>query len=165
MLKEAESDLKIVRLSENDVELYRSSLYELLQICICESFGTPAASEWINGKLDGLRSYLAEGKAVLLGALEQDALQGFLWGYETCDLQGRNFHVAYLAVLPAFRHRGAGAALMKKAEVCASEMGISRMELIVSAGNQSARRFYGRQAYQEARLIMKKDLTEKGTVC
>lgn len=165
MWREAEDGLRIVQLSEDEVRTHRTTLHELMQICMRESFGAPAPDHWVGEKLDGLREYLRAGKAVLLGALEGEELQGFLWGYETQELCGANFHIAYVAVLPAFRKRGAGAALMRAAEDRAREMGLPGMELIVSAGNQTARRFYAAQAYEQTRVIMKKKLTEERAGC
>lgn len=66
--------------------------------------------------------------------------------------------VSDLYVVPAYRRREVGQALMREAEACARVLGARRIELAVLAGNRSAIGFYRRQGYRQRIMICSKPL-------
>ena len=67
--------------------------------------------------------------------------------------------VSDLVVLPAYRARGLGRALLQAAERFAIEKGSSTIRIGVLARNGSARKIYGRAGYNDSWVMMTKDLT------
>ncbi len=65
------------------------------------------------------------------------------------DLASGTWYVNVLAVYPAFRGRGIGAALLSLAEVMAANTAKVGLSIIVADTNVGARRLYERQGYRE----------------
>jgi ribosomal protein S18 acetylase RimI-like enzyme len=66
--------------------------------------------------------------------------------------------VAYMAVDRAFRHRGAGATLLARAEDEARRRGLPYMSLMVTDDNTAARELYERAGYVTERRLLCKTL-------
>jgi ribosomal protein S18 acetylase RimI-like enzyme len=66
--------------------------------------------------------------------------------------------IAYMAVEPAVRRRGVGAALLSAAEDEARERGLPFMSLMVTEDNVPARELYERAGYLTERRLMSKAL-------
>ncbi|TAM62077.1 GNAT family N-acetyltransferase [bacterium] len=67
-------------------------------------------------------------------------------------------YVAYVAVEPEQRRRGAARALMAAAEAEARRCGMSQMGLVVTAGNVAATQLYDALNYTTERTVRCKDL-------
>ncbi len=76
------------------------------------------------------------------GALEGFAIMSFDWGRARA-------HLVLLAVAPARRRQGLGAALVRWLEEVARPGGIANVALEVRAGSRDARRFYRSLGYRE----------------
>lgn len=152
--------MEIRLLSAEQVTEYWLPLYRLMECCMEASFSDPVPTGFIAGKLNDLREYLWENRAYLFAALDEGDMRGFLWACELASPFGRKFHVLYFAVLPEAQGQGFGGKLLCAAESKARELGIPRMELIVSIQNASAVGFYHSQRYEEERVILKKQLEE-----
>jgi GNAT superfamily N-acetyltransferase len=66
--------------------------------------------------------------------------------------------VAYMAVEPIARRRGAGRLLLAEAEREARKLGLPHLSLMVTAGNEPARALYAAVGFVEERAIMTKSL-------
>jgi ribosomal protein S18 acetylase RimI-like enzyme len=66
--------------------------------------------------------------------------------------------VAYMAVEPIARMRGAGRLLLAEAEREARKLGLPHLSLMVTAGNEAARALYAAVGFVEERAIMTKSL-------
>jgi len=66
--------------------------------------------------------------------------------------------IAYMAVEPEFRGRGAGRALLAAAEAGARERGLPHLTLMVTEENDAARRLYERDGFQTERRLLCKTL-------
>lgn len=66
--------------------------------------------------------------------------------------------VAYMAVEPVARRRGAGRLLLEEAEREARKLGLPHLSLMVTAGNEEARALYAAVGFVEERAIMTKSL-------
>jgi ribosomal protein S18 acetylase RimI-like enzyme len=78
------------------------------------------------------------------------------------SLRPDDFYLSHIAVLPAHRGRGAGAALLGAAEDRARRLEGRRLVLDVEEHNTGARAFYGRMGYRQASTV-RIDLGRHGT--
>ncbi|SEQ24043.1 Ribosomal protein S18 acetylase RimI [Lachnospiraceae bacterium RM5] len=150
--------MEIRQLSEKDIRKYRKRVYELLEMCLCLTY-TNVRSEVIDSKIDGLIQYINDEKAYTFGAIEENDMIGFLWGYPVSTPFDTVFHVAYIAVSEKGRRQGIGNKLMIEAEKKTMELRIDHVELIVGASNEGSISFYSREGYEPDRLIMRKRVT------
>ena len=147
-------------LNSDDVSAYWEELSELLHACIEVSFDFPVSEAFYQKKLEGLQKYLDHGQAYVIGAIEDGKLLGFYWLYELDNGVSRKLHAAYTAVLPEGRGRGIFNMLDAEAERKARELGVSKIELIVSMRNPDVIRIHERShGYTVAHVVMEKDFT------
>ncbi len=97
---------------------------------------------------------MAEGRVVgyvsVLGACRSDAPE---------DNPAPFAYVDDLVVMPDYRGRGHGQALLRRAEEYATACGLSSIRLRVKGGNRNARAFYAQGGYTEYELELEKRLT------
>jgi ribosomal protein S18 acetylase RimI-like enzyme len=80
-----------------------------------------------------------------------------LAGTAMADFDGQRGWVYYLAVDPAYRRKGIGTALMKKAEKLLSQIGCSKLNLQIRDNNTGVQAFYEKLGYGvEDRISMGK---------
>lgn len=147
-------------LSSEDVVTYYEELNQLLHFCMEASCSFPVEESFYERKLAGLQNYLNQGRAYVIGALENGKLLGFYWIYELGEGVQRKMHVAYVAVMPEARGRGICSLMEKEAQQKAHDLGIRVMEMIVSTGNPSVVEFRKqRHGYSVTNVIMEKELS------
>jgi len=86
-----------------------------------------------------------------------------LWVGNAIDQIGgsRHAHIFLLYVMPAYRRRGIGTALMRYVEKWAMQRGDRQIGLQVFQSNQAALNLYNQLGYQTQSLWMVKSLKEK----
>jgi len=162
MLREVENAegviMYIQKLDVNDISNHQAELKELLRICFQNTYEDEVFDELIDGKYIGLVEYVRSRKAHTFGAIKDDKLIGFLWGYPVETPMETVFHVAYIAVLENGRRLGIGRLLLNEAEKECKTLGLNHVELIVGAENKSALHFYDNCGYTADRYYMRKEV-------
>lgn len=87
---------------------------------------------------------LADRDALCLGLMHSGALIGYALGY----FAARDFHLANIAVDPAWRNRGWAGQLLGRMLHLAAEQGARRCMLEVRSTNQPARALYGKAGFR-----------------
>ena len=90
------------------------------------------------------RYLLADREALCLGILHCGELIGYALGY----FAGRDFHLANLAVDPAWRNQGWGGQLLGRILRLAAEQDARRCALEVRAANRAAQVLYRKAGFQ-----------------
>ena len=145
----------IKQLNAQDASELRDTIYNFLEMCFISTF-KKTDKQLIETKLDGLVKYVKEGKAYLFGAFCEKQMLGFLWGYPVSSPFETVFHIAYISVSENGRRQGIGRNLILAAENQANIIGISKVELIVGANNNSALSFYKKMNYEIDRITLSK---------
>lgn len=145
-------------LDENDVEDYKNEIFELIKNCFDLTYSVSVSDSYVFEKINGLKNYINEGKAYVFGAINDDGLIGFLWGYPLETMFEKSFHVAYISVLEVGRKKGVGKQLIKAAEKITNDLKIESMELIVGANNYTALEFYKNCGFDVERYYFRKEL-------
>lgn len=148
----------IRKLKLNDIVEHQEDIYKLLIICFKNTYKLEISNDVIDKKYIGLINYIESGRAYIFGAIDDEALIGFLWGYPVHTPVETVFHVAYISVVETKRRLGIGQKLMNEAEKLCKELGLNQMELIVGAENSSALSFYKQSGYIIDRYCLRKDL-------
>jgi ribosomal protein S18 acetylase RimI-like enzyme len=137
----------IVKLGERTVMDSVSAMRVASQSTVVESF-------------DRLIEFLAEREHIGLIATLDDERVGFTLMVDDMPDEVTNApqgFIAYMAVEPALRGRGVGAALLESAEDEARRRGLPYMALMVTEENEAARRLYDGAGYRtERRLLCKR---------
>lgn len=124
----------------------------------------PPGPEIADGYLDGLFRRCVSLEGQIFVAEEESAVVGYVCVLIDCrsDAPGDDStpfaYVEDLVVLPAYRGRGHGRALLSRAEACAAARGRSTLRLRVKGGNRAARGLYARAGYLEYELELEKRL-------
>lgn len=132
-------------------------LSEILIACVADgasvTFLPPLAPEKSRGFWKRISSEVAQAHRVLLGAWWQGALVGTVQlDLATPENQQHRAEVTKLLVAPAFRRRGVGEALMRRAEQAALRLGRTLLTLDTRVGDEGER-LYRRLGWQEGGCI------------
>jgi ribosomal protein S18 acetylase RimI-like enzyme len=109
-----------------------------------------ACRRWLEAALAGRRGGTYADGLWLVAADPAGHEAGFAF---LLDRDPADLHVADLGVLPEFRRRGLGTALLQVAADIARRRGRSSLTLYVSAGNQAALQLYDRAGFRKTTTI------------
>ena len=128
---------------ESIADLYLEGLFQRCRECAGELFVAEAGGQVV-------------GFVSVLGTCRSDAPD---------DSPEPFAYVDDLVVLPQYRGRGYGRALLRRAETYAAAHGRSTLRLRVKGGNRSARGFYARAGYTEYEVELEKEVGQgRGTL-
>ena len=144
----------------SDVELNHTEVYELLKLCVENTYTVDEIELFLNSKVESLLFHLNGGNAIVFGAFEGETLCGFVWAYPYTVTTEETIHIAYLAVFSQFRKHGIARRLLAEVEQIAREMGICTMEVIVSNNNDVAGQTYSSAGFTVDRKVMVKRTDE-----
>lgn len=132
---------------------------ELAALVVVEEAAQPLP--WSRRQLE---EELTHDDAVVRGAFADDAERLTLVGYASWRKNVHELWLLNLAVLPAWRRRGVGRALLDEGEALAHERGASELWLEVRASNAGARLLYEAAGFVEAgqRLAYYRPLVDGG---
>jgi GNAT superfamily N-acetyltransferase len=113
--------------------------------------------------VDFMLARCAEWDGTVLVAEEDGAVVGFIcvWARVPPDDPSEvrfSAHVSDLVVLPAWRGRGIGRALLQRGETYARSRGAARLRIGVLARNADARRLYAATGFREVYVLLAKAL-------
>jgi ribosomal protein S18 acetylase RimI-like enzyme len=77
------------------------------------------------------------------------------------EARADEYYIAHLAVLPAFRGRGIGAALLEDAARQAKAAGLNKCSLTVDIDNLTAQRLYVKTGFREVRRRHQPEMKKK----
>lgn len=152
--------MEIIRLQYDDFVEHKNSILYLLIESFVSSFdiSQEKCKDIAREKLDQLEVYMKNGSAILIGAIDNGALIGFLWSYKH-DYYGQpRMHLNHSAVEKQYRGKGIGTRLDREAEGIAMLEGIEVLDLAVSESNTAARKMFESQGYTTERRYMSKRL-------
>lgn len=150
--------MDICLLDSRKIIHYQDDIHELLKMCFESTYEYSISEDIVNEKYLGLINYINADKAYVFGAIDNNHLLGFLWGYPVDTLSETVFHVAYIAIKASERRSGIGQKLLYESEKKCSKLGLKHIELIVGAKNSSALSFYEHCGYKPDRLYMRKEV-------
>lgn len=146
----------INQLTLEEVDKHKRSIVSMLRQSFIKSF--PDEKNDINSfeqRIESLKRYLNNDKAIILGIIDREKLMGFIWFFEKEDY---SIHVNHFVVDEKYRGLGIGRALWNKVEEYANKRQISEIELFVTKENEAALNFYTNREFKVERLVMKKRL-------
>lgn len=150
--------MEIIKLRTDDLKEYKNSIQKLLRICFQSTYKEDDLNETIICKYNGLIEYVETGKACTFGAIEDNCLIGFLWGYPVATPFETVFHIAYISVMESGRRKGVGQKLVEAAEEKCKALGLEHVELIVGVNNVEAMSFYSKCGYKPDRCYLRKEM-------
>lgn len=149
--------MEIKRLTSEDFGYWRSQISDLLNESVKLNFpNLPVKESYGTDRCGEVYEYLKNGSAVVYIAVDKDRLKGWIWCHKINRMEQTRFHVAEIAVSRDCRKQGVGKSLLMTAENYAVESGCKGMDLLVTASNENAVRFYEGASYETERLLMKK---------
>jgi len=123
----------------------------------------PSGDAVADAYLDFMLARCAEWDGAVMVAEEEGAVVGFIcvWARVPPDDPSEvrfSAHVSDLVVLPAWRGRGIGRALLGRGEAYARSHGAERLRIGVMAKNEGARRLYAVSGFREVYVLLTKPL-------
>ena len=151
--------MEIIRIDVNNFNVWRSQISGLFQESVKINFPDSFIDNcYGNHKCEEVFSYLKNGSAVVFAAVEQNNLKGWIWCHQIVRMNIKRFHIAEIAVNSDCHNLGIGSELLNSAEIYARKQGITEMDLLVTATNVGAVKFYENASFVPERFLMKKVL-------
>lgn len=157
--------MEIKKLTVDDCDQYGKELiryiFESNNHC---NYITRYTMDDAENKVEEMKNYIQNNKAIVYGAVEDDVLLGFVWGYEYPFREDVNrLYVSIIHIDAAYRSRGIGDLILSALEKEAADKGYHAVFLHTEAFNDGAIRFYHKQGFEKERiqLVKKLDLSEK----
>ncbi len=152
--------MEIFRLSTDDVDKHRVELELMLRQVYSESFpDTEIYDGLYSERIEALKAYMSEDRAIVYGAREGSHLVGFIWIFESDGFDGKTIHINYIVVQSGSRGYGIGRRLLDEVENHAERRGIRQIELLVTCSNERAVGVFKRQGFGVERFMMKKRIS------
>jgi len=151
----------IKELGYKDLCIYRNTVLELLIDAYEITFriSREKCRPLCGDKLELLlEDYIKQGIAIVVGAIIDMELVGFLWLYKHDYFGESRLHVNQIAVSPQYRGKGIGKQLMIEAEKQAKSNGIEVIDLFVSEANLRSLNMYDSSGFVTEGRYMKKKL-------
>jgi len=152
----------IIKIFEyEDFLLHKKEIENMLLDSYQASFNTlkEDCASFIEKKINSLCEFMIKKDIILLGALEDNILAGFLWAFENDHFGERRIHINQVVVSEQFRCKGIGTQLIKEVEKKAKNLNAVSIELIVSENNKSALNMYDKLGFYTERRHMNKILS------
>lgn len=115
-------------------------------------------SETIEQIYCDMLKYIQDGSAIVIGAIEEEKLLGFIWAYKRIVNKERRLHINYFIVNKSNRKQGIGKRLINEIYKYAQKDEIKKIELMVTAQNESAVEFYKNQGFYTERINLCKEI-------
>ena len=151
--------MKIVRVDDRNFIIWRTQIAALFNESAKINFPDYVIKDsYGKDKCEELSTYLKDGTAIVFAAVEKDKLEGWIWCHQISRMGQKRFHIAEVAVCSNCYKRGIGKLLLNEVELYAKEHGFTEMDLLVTASNTGAIRFYEKDSFVTERFLMKKTL-------
>lgn len=105
-----------------------------------------------------MKEYIQDGTAIIIGAIQEEKLNGFIWGYLRKSDEKARAHINYFVVNKDIRGQGIGQGLIREFYKEIEEKNINEIELMVTCSNKRAMNFYEKQGFNEERVLLWKRL-------
>ena len=145
----------IKKLNNDGIKQYKVSLNK----CISQLISHEEESKERENKTikiyENMLKYTQDGTAIILGAVNDSELLGFIWAYKINNITA---HINYFCVSSDNRNCGLGSLLLKEIEreIIKNYAEIKQIELLVYATNAGAINFYEKNGYLQSSLIDEK---------
>lgn len=151
--------MKIVTLSSKDVKKYfeKISQYIYESNMMCDYIKTYSIDD-ARMKTTEMEKYVANGRAIVVGAIEDEKMVGFIWSYKYPYREDFNrLYASIVHVDKEYRRQSIGAGLISKLEQEAIKLGIKKIYLHSEATSKSVD-FYEREGFEKERIQLVKEL-------
>ncbi len=149
--------MQITRLNHESFSLWRNQIEKLFNSSVRINFPYAEPDDsYGRDKCKEVAGFLEDGSAIVFAAVEGNELAGWVWCHQIHRLKGKRIHIAEIAVADKWHRQGVGSRLLDKVEQYAMENGYNEIDLLVTASNQSAFKFYQKANYQPERYLMMK---------
>lgn len=149
--------MQVTRITHNTFSLWRDQIVDLFNSSVRINFPDAEAEEtYGSDKCREVAGFLKDGSAIVFAAIEGTALAGWVWCHQVYRPNGLRIHIAEIAVADRWHRQGVGSQLLARVEQYAAENGFNEIDLLVTASNLSAVRFYQNASYKPERYLMKK---------
>ena len=140
-------------IDEKDIEKNKNIIINLLENNLLISFPKiKCPFETACENYEAMIKFQQDKSAILIGYFTGDTIAGFIWAYKRTVFTEQRLHITHLIVDIIYRRKGAGTMLINALKQKAAEFGAGTIELMTSADNLRALKFYEYCGFQAARV-------------
>lgn len=136
--------MQIKKLENKDIRFFENILKEYIKQ-LMKPYTKKEINREVNRIYTNMCVFTEDKTAMIIGALDENNLIGFIWGYrkkENNDI----IHINYFFINENYRNKGIGRLLLKELEKNIENF--KEIELLVNKNNLGALRFYKRNGFE-----------------
>ena len=149
--------MQIIRLHQDSFAFWQNQIEKLFNTSVKINFPeTEVDSFYGKNKCEDVIKFLKNSSAIVFAAIEDDKLAGWIWCHEILRMNTKRIHIAEIAVADDWQRQGVGCLLLKEVERYAVDNDYKEIDLLVTASNGVAVKFYEKDDFKPERYLMKK---------
>lgn len=154
-----ENNMQIIKLSAENIGKWKSQIFPLLKETVIYNFpNSEIPDSYYREEWDEVEKYIKLKRAFVFIAVNYNEVVGWIWTHLIDRFNEKRLHVAFFAVYKEFRRHGVGELLLAAAEEQARNLELQGIDLLVTASNERAVRFYEHHGFNSERYLMHKEL-------
>lgn len=147
---------EIKQLEMKEIISFEKELKELLILVLRDNGSATEIRELSADYYKNMLKFSEDGSAIILGAIIDQKLVGFLWGYEIRFLQEKRIHVSFISIYPENQGKRVGTELLNAIRCIAEEREINAIEVLCAKENETAFHYYMKNGFEIDRYKMVK---------
>lgn len=148
--------MKIIRLADKDIDRWFNQIEPIMEKCKKENFPDSCINwgGYCTQKLNELKQYLIDNKAVVFAAVDDNRLAGWVWSHPIDRFGCERMHIADIEIAERYQKQGIGRNLLETVKQFAIANNFDGIDLVVSTCNQNAMDFYRHLGFRDERIQM-----------
>jgi ribosomal protein S18 acetylase RimI-like enzyme len=148
-------------IDEKDIERNKDIIIKLLENNLLINFPRiTCAFETACENYEIMLKSKHDDSSILIGYFMSNIISGFIWAYKRNVFNEQQFHISHFIVDEIYRGKGVGTMLIYALKQKASEFGVCAIELMTSADNLRALKFYEYVGFETTRVQLELKIGE-----
>ncbi len=141
-----------------DLETYERDIKIYIREVLENNFSEEIEESQVQEVYNNMITFTKDKSAIILGAYDNEVLMGFLWAYRRTINSQKRYHINYFVVSSEKRSMGIGRGMFQELLNIGKNESIEAVELMVTATNEKARKFYNQCGFDIERVSLCKRL-------
>lgn len=154
------NSIEYIVIQPKDFIFYKRELIVLMQNVLKDNITQQYPEDLAEQYVEKMPGYVADGSAIIVGAIFDGKLVGFSWAYELKIFAERRIHIDMIGVDQAFRRNGIARKLVEMQIDEANKRGISIIEAMTTKANENSYNWFHSMGFVDERVKVQLELTK-----
>ncbi len=151
-------EIEYLILKPFDIEKYRKDLTEIMETILADNITQNYPKDLAEQYVSKLYGYVEDGTAIVVAAMVEKELVGFVWGYELSIFDEKRLHIDMIGVKEEYRKKGIASMFLKLEKQEAKKKGIDIIEAMTTRNNEKAYNWFHSMGFADERVKVKLEI-------